>query len=609
MIPRTLKKFSIPLILFFLALVFLTSCSGSSGTNSSDKGEVTISLTDAEGDFITYAVDVKSITLTRPNGTVVETLPVTTTVDFAQYVDVTELITSASVPLGAYTKATMTLDYSNADIRVENSSGESVQVSTIKDEDGNNVTEIEVSVYLENSTKLVIAPGLVSHLSLDFDLKSSNTVSFDDEGLAHVVVEPSLVAEIDKESPKIQQVRGTLADVEEDMGYFYVNLCPFSHNLKNNKHKFGQVMVLSGTGTLYEINGEAYTGDAGLSELADMESDTAVLVKGEMKFNPRRFEATEVYVGTSVPTVEGDVVMGSVLSRDGNTLAVNGVVFSEDGDKIRLNDTVVVTLSETTVVKKQRSSEEFTIDAIAPGQNIWITGELSTTESGTLSLDAAEGTARLLLTTLRGHVAADSEGSDLNIELGSIDLRKAEMFDFTGTGSDETTDADPSSYEIETGVLSTAAFDLGDPIKIYGFVNGFGQAPYDFQATTLVNYVSLPSFLTVKWDVSSTEPFDSISEDSLVVDVGPKNVRHLLCKANVSENVEEKLITLIPAESGVYVINMRHDTYVYSDFAEFSAKLETFLDGYNRMKRLFATGAYDADTRIMTTTYLTAELR
>lgn len=608
MIQWTIKKLGLPLMFFFIVLSALSGCSGSSG-DGEEKGEVTISLTDAEGDFVTYAVDVKSITLTRANGTVVETLPITTTVDFAQYVDVTELITAASVPLGAYTKATMVLDYSAADIRVENSAGETVNVAAIKDADGNDVTELEVSVYLENVNKLVIAPGLISHLSLDFDLKSSNTVTFDDNGTTHIVVEPSLVADIDKECPKTQQVRGQLAEVNEDMGYFYVNICPFNHDLKNKKHHFGQVMVLSGTETVYEINGEDFVGDDGLAALAEIEEDTAVLVKGEMKFNPRRFEATEVYVGTSVPTVEGDVVMGSVLSRDGNTLAVNGVVLSQTGQHVRLNDTVMVTISETTVVKKQRSTEAYSIADISPGQNIWITGSLSTTESETLTLDSTSGTARLLFTTLRGHVAADTETSDLNIELGTIDLRKTELFDFTGTGINAANDANPMSYEIETGALSTSAFDLGDPIKIFGFVNAFGQAPYDFEATSLVNYVTLPSFFTVKWSPSTTEPFESMTNESLVVDLDDANVHHLLCKAHVSQNDDENTVTIVPAESGVYVIKIKKNTYVYSDFAEFTAKLDTVLDGYNRMRRLFATGGYEADSGLLTTTYLTVELK
>ncbi|MFA6009522.1 MAG: DUF4382 domain-containing protein [Desulfobacteraceae bacterium] len=592
-----------------IALTTTSGCSSSSGSGEEEQGEVTISLTDAAGDFVTYAVDVKSITLTRANGSEIETLPVATTVDFTQYVDVTELITAASVPLGAYTKATMVLDYSNADIRVENSMGESVNVTSIRDADGNNVTELEISVYLENQNKLVIAPGLVSHLALDFDLKSSNTVTFVDNGNAQLVVEPILVADIDKECPKVQQVRGLKVVVEEDKGRFFVKLCPFNQNLKGEKHNFGQVMVLSGTETVYEINGEGFVGDDGLAALADVDEDTAVLVKGEMKFNPTRFEASEVYAGTSVPSVESDVIMGSVLSRNGNTLSVNGVVLSQTGQHIRLNDTVVVTLSENTVVKKQQSMETFSIADIAPGQHIWITGSLSNTDSETLALDASSGTARLLFTTLRGHVTADTAESDLNVELGSIDLRKADLFDFAGTGNDVGNDADPDSYEIETGALSTAGFDSGDPIKLYGFVNAYGQAPYDFEATTLVNYVTLPSFLTLKWNPSTTAPFESMTDASLVVDLNAATVHHLISSSHISQDGDEDTITIVPADKSVYVIKMRMSIYVYSSFTEFVGKLDELLDGNNRVSRLFSTGIYEADSGIMTNTYLTIEIR
>jgi hypothetical protein len=608
MIPWIFKKLGLPLMFLIIALTATSGCSSSSGSGE-EQGEVTISLTDAAGDFVTYAVAVKSITLTRANGAEIETLPATTTVDFTRYVDVTELITAASVPLGAYTKATMVLDYSNADIRVENSAGESVDITSIRDADGNDVIELEVSVYLENQNKLVIAPGLISHLALDFDLKSSNTVTFADNGNAQLVVEPILVADIDKECPKVQQVRGLRVVVQEDKGRFFVKLCPFNHNLNGENHNFGQVMVLSGTETIYEINGEGYVGEDGLAVLADVDEDTAVLVKGEMKFNPTRFEASEVYAGTSVPSVEGDVIMGSVLSRDGNTLAVNGVVLSQTGQHIRLNDTVVVTLSDNTVVKKQRSMETFSIADISPGQHIWITGSFSNTESETLALDATSGSARLLLTALRGHVTADTSGSDLTIELGSIDLRKAELFDFTGTGIDAGNDADPDRYEIETGSLSTAAFAPGDPIKLYGFVNAYGQAPYDFEATTLVNYVTLPSFLTLKWNPSTTAPFESMTDDSLVVDLNAATVHHLLSNSQLSQDGDEDTVTIVPADRSVYVIKMRMNIYVYSDFTEFVGKLDELLDGNNRVSRLFSTGIYEADSGTLTNTYLTIEIR
>ena len=59
-----------------------------------------MSLTDAAGDFLSYTVDVQSLTLARRDGTVVETLPVTTRVNFADYVEMTEFFTGATIPSG-----------------------------------------------------------------------------------------------------------------------------------------------------------------------------------------------------------------------------------------------------------------------------------------------------------------------------------------------------------------------------------------------------------------------------------------------------------------------------------------------------------------------------
>ena len=66
-----------------------------------------IGLTDQEGDFHSYTVDVLSLTLTKLNGAVVETLPLNTRIDFAQYTEMTEFLTAATIPSGVYVKAQM----------------------------------------------------------------------------------------------------------------------------------------------------------------------------------------------------------------------------------------------------------------------------------------------------------------------------------------------------------------------------------------------------------------------------------------------------------------------------------------------------------------------
>ncbi|VAW79808.1 hypothetical protein MNBD_GAMMA14-1205, partial [hydrothermal vent metagenome] len=120
-------------LMLLVAIFIVAGCGGGGSGSDSDSGEVVISLTDAEGDFATYTVDVLSIKLTRADGTEVETLPLATRVDFAQYTDVSEFLTTATVPNGRYVKGSMVLDYSNADIRVEDASGDAQPATAIVD--------------------------------------------------------------------------------------------------------------------------------------------------------------------------------------------------------------------------------------------------------------------------------------------------------------------------------------------------------------------------------------------------------------------------------------------------------------------------------------------
>ena len=198
---------------WFMMVFLLIGCSNSSSapdSDTADRGELMISLTDAEGDFSSYTVDVLSVNLTRQNGTVVSTLPVTTRVDFAQYAEMTEFLTASTIPSGVYTQASLTLDYQDADIWVENAVGDLVPVNSIVDEDGNPITTMTVSVSLQDSNALLIAPGIPAHLTLDFDLISSNQVEFGSDGTPTLTVAPILIAEIDPEDSKTHRLRGVL---------------------------------------------------------------------------------------------------------------------------------------------------------------------------------------------------------------------------------------------------------------------------------------------------------------------------------------------------------------------------------------------------------------
>ncbi len=84
---------------------------GSTAQACSNCGAAVVTLTDAPGDFLSYLVKVVSLQLTRSDGTVVQTVPVTMSVDFAQLVDLSEIVSASQIPAGKYVSASITVDY------------------------------------------------------------------------------------------------------------------------------------------------------------------------------------------------------------------------------------------------------------------------------------------------------------------------------------------------------------------------------------------------------------------------------------------------------------------------------------------------------------------
>jgi len=475
-----------------LASVFLIACGGG-GSTDNGSGEVQIGLTDAKGDFASYTVDVISLTLTKQNGQVVETLPLNTRVDFAQYTDLTEFLTAATVPAGVYVKGTMRLDYSNADIWVEDVSGSAVKVTTILDENGNDVSELQVSVNLVDRNRLLIAPGIPAHLTLDFDLKTSNTVVFDANEVPIITVVPRLVAEVSADAPKKHRVRGPLKEVNVTENTFNIFMRPFRHRMTNSVRHFGVLKIHSIDKTAYEINGETYTGGEGLAELALQAKLTGIIAIGDIKFNPRRFVAREVYAGSSVPSGEMDVVRGSVTARTGNILTVHGGTLIRADGTASFRENITITLDESTKVTKQLSAGLFSINDISVGQRITVFGSATVDDQSDVTLSAENGHARMHLSVVRGSVLGlvftpeQPPEYPFVLNVSSINGRNVLLYNFAGTGIDMNNDAKADFYEINTGNLDVSGITVESRVAVGGFVTPFGSSPADFDAQTIVS--------------------------------------------------------------------------------------------------------------------------
>jgi hypothetical protein len=313
---RALAALAAALALAVLPL--LPACGG----GAANQGEVVIGLTDADGDFLTYQVDVTSLTLSRADGTQVQVLPLSTRVDFAQYTDMTEFLTAAMVPNGVYSGAEMVLDYTSADVQLEVAGA--ATPAALVDANGDPLAQVTMAVQLAERDHILIRPGVPAHVVFDFDLAATNSVDLTLPGAPLVTVEPVLLAEVDADFVKPHRLRGLLERVDPDNLEFTLHVRPFGHH--EVAHRFGRFPVAVDNATAFEIDGVAYTGPAGLAALAALEPGTPVLAFGQVNRALRHMLATTVRAGGSVPWGERDVAHGVLTARNGDRLTLRGAV-------------------------------------------------------------------------------------------------------------------------------------------------------------------------------------------------------------------------------------------------------------------------------------------
>jgi len=614
-----------------LLVPVLAGCGGAAGGDTAGanaKGEVVIGLTDADGDFLTYQVDVVSLKLTRSDGTVVETLPLSTTVDFAQYTDLTEFLTAATVPSGSYTGVTMVLDYSAADVQVE--VGGVAVPATLVDGDGATPGIVEVALTLDGDRPLKVRPGLPAQLVLDFDLAASNTVDLTDEAAPVVTVSPFLLASVDPDTTKTTRMRGLLKRVNVHAQLFLVRVLPFRHLTPDPRDRWGVFPVKTDADTAFEIDGVPYTGDEGLKALADLPAGSPVVAMGEVNRARRHMRASEVIAGTSVPWGDKDVVTGVVVARAGDTLTVKGAAVSFTDHVSAFRDTVTVLVGPDTIVTRL-ATDPASLDAgaISVGQRITAVGNLVPLvdmEPAALAaakadgrvmpepmpvpfllpplLDATEGGVRLLVSDLAGKVVS-VEDAGLVVDVRSLNGRDVGVYDFTGTGATE--DADPANYEIDTGALPLTGIAAGAAVRVRGYVTPFGTAPPDFEARTVVApalTVDGAALLLLSWDPATTAPFTASGADGVTLSLDGAGSEHHLVQR--WRNTDLALLgtdpAIIPPDdgTGAFAVRLPDSLHIYFTFAGFAEAVDGYLaDGF-AADRLTAKGEWSADAATLT---------
>ena len=568
-----------------------TACDSSCGT-------ALVTVTDAAGDFLSYTVDITSLQLKKANGTVVQTLPVSSRIDFTQLVDLNEVLSIGQIPNGDYVSATVNVDFTHASIVVDDGTGAGVNVAPV-DANGTALTQVAMNVQLDNRNHLVVSPGHIAHLSFDMNLAASNTVDL----TAHTVtVSPFVVASIVPPDSRDTRARGRLASVDAAGSSYTIDVRPFHER----SHSLGQLVVHTTSSTTFEIDGAVYTGAAGLTQLGTLLNATATspmtIAFGSVATGDHTFTARRVLAGSSVEDQRRDILTGNVLSRSGNSLVIGGarLDMGDDDEAFERGQVTLMVGAGTRVTRAGQGSGSFSIGDISVGQRIQAFGDLARDSSGHATMDATAGLVRLDYTRLFGTVTGRSNGS-LTLALSSIDGRAPSRFDFRGTGATAAQDADPAGYEVAAGALDLSGVSTGMYTRLFGFVTPFGMAPPDFRADTLLDFSATRAALGITWGMNgATAPFTSVSATGITINLAVTSLRggiELGGRVIDLHSLTTGLL-LAPATQGnlAFAIAHRgsHSIDNFSTFGDFTTALSAALAGNGAVLRLVADGQFDA---------------
>jgi hypothetical protein len=585
-----------------------TGCDPSDPTTAAECGSVLIAVTDAEGDFTSYAVDVLSIALERANGSWVETLPASTRIDFAQLTELSELLSAATLAPGDIVGGRIRLDYSNAEIYVE--AGGQIVPAEIVDANGQALTTVDFDIRLADRDRLIVTRGRTAFLSIDFDLAASHSVDTA-QSPPLVVAEPYLVAELGPIDQKQLRVRGSLIDVDATAGTYDIRLRPWFDRVGDH----GRVTIATTATTEFEIDELPYVGQAGLDALALEPAGTLTVAFGTLDLNDRSFTAEVVHAGDSLGGGKYTAVYGNIVGRSGDQLVVKGGFAVRSDRPAHFQRSVLIDVGpDTGVARDGAPGVSFDKDDLSVGQRIVAFGELSNPDVLTadpaaadtaLELDATEGRVRMLVTRLSGTVVSIVPGQ-LNLDLAAIDHLGIDLFDFAGTGIVPADDADPTDYEVTTGTLALDALEVGRPARALGFVNRFGAAPPDFTGRTLVGHRDIPAALGVGWTLNGTAaPFTSMGPAALVVDLANMEIgtrHHMLVGPRLVDLFDLPASPSIEPQGvrGLYGIQEPGHVELFTDFTAFVDELALRLGGADRARSLAAYGRYDESGNTLT---------
>lgn len=570
-----------------LALGLLAAACGSGG-GAGGSGQISLVLTDAASDQLSqFEVDVGNVVFRKLGGREVSVMPRATRVDFVELESLSELVTTADLEAGTYTGVTMTLDFTEARVVID----QATTPATVVDRNGNAITgELEVSVAFPTSQAPSVGIARRHLFVLDLDLDQSITV---DVAANRVTFAPVLNAEIDPEQSKPITTTGVLLSIAPDVGTFTVE----------RRAREGDAMstftVRVADTTVFQIDGIVHRGAAGLAALAGHEGER-LFVQGTIDGESDELAADAVEAGAGVPGNGQDWVLGHVVARTGAagadpSLTVLGRSFDVATGTRTWNTQFTANLSlPNTKVLRRGAEQTLSTDAINVGQLVWLFGDLTAT---TLDVAATDGVARLLRTSIFGVVTGTATTDVLTLDVSRFDLRAASLFDFEVAGQIE---ADPEAFTVDVTGLSTEGIASGSRLRVFGWLNPVGVVgDENATAVAVVDRGTGPKVLVCQWDPPSTSAILANQEvvTEITLDVADADIRVVVDGFSpVTLNVTPLPRLRALLGFGCYRIIESGHIELFTNFVAFrQAVLER---GSAPVFRITSFGTFDATTQV-----------
>lgn len=580
---------------------------GSCGSTTYYNGTPVVVMTATNSHFSSFIVSIDAITLTRNDGNIFNALALAEQADLTQVVNLSQMLEAPAIPTGTYNQGTITLDFGVSSINYD-AFGQSVPLTPL-DNTGALLTSVTLTFNFDPNHPLVVNYQAGVNLGLEFDLAASTIVNAaaGTMNFTPMVVASTLVA---NNNPVF--IRGLFLIAQPSSNNFILNTVPL-HDNNPYGATFGAATIAVDANTVYDLNGTIYTGSAGLNLLTTLPLNALVGAQGtfsDISQVTPVLHATQIYAGNSLEGPGVDHLVGTVSARSADTLTLhNASVIPRGGAANGLGqtfiDTATVTLGSSTIINIDGSTAAGTSNlAISVGQQVEAIGQVTadSTTGVVTGLDATQGEVRLQSTRLWGTLLSATPGN-LQLALAGIGVSYTPAFNFAGTGVSSASDANPSSYAINTGTLDESATPGSTLLQVDGMATPFGAAPPDFNASAVTPPAQIDSLLQVEWLAGTVTPFVSSNASGLLVDLSNTS----LTSATIDTgpySVDVHLLGAMPlivpdTTNGTnYAIGAGGQTIMntFTTFSGLVTQIGTELSASHNLHKLVAVGHYDPST-------------